>query len=838
MSQPENSNSSSASQSDAEHWSAFDAAQKYSQNEIHHVRRMGLASNFHNEEATGNALGTVNEERLEKGMFNLAVGSRYQEHVCAEDFYNQPREVHESVVILDSATIPHEVVEGAVLEGKPATGSGSYKVESGVTWASSRLSGNGPPQDQPNDETPKTFKDQSLSNAELYQSEIETASDAVVTQVARPDKNSSNSHGATPSVSEPSPGSESNPLMTNVQSEGSKIRRQIQSVEGRQVLIDLFDLANVPDNRSFVLEILEQFISERESLWERMENQGFDRIKYEDSGDDNHFFQKSFTDFAVKAIRTNDLELAAKYLRKAEDIASRQEQNGSPEEISYHRTAIRIEYIEIKIYQRFVALMLDKNTTITTNTEPDEMFATTSANSWTLTSMLQFKFLYAMISGTMDHRLDVILRLSNFDIPTSLNQDDKEAIEDMRAVELLRYGAEITMGNASRLPDAQKSAAGVTSRTLYQLFEVGHKNIILQNLRKLYDYRDHITTASAPSLGSNQSPRGPDSQDTSAALPNEPLAILSESYAQCDEISVQSQDIRSRSVRRISPPRAQTGTIGLELPYGEPAERKVRAGLNDLNHAPDPLSADEAPDDDIQVVHPELDQPFRHSDSCSTAEIEACQEFKFACRQVQNLEQSVARLASLKLINYIKGARTHKPWTPLIECICNQRWEAAKLLINLGAAMNLGYPFHTALSRHAMSDSRIRCQKLINRGLIDTKGVPIEDFFWTESVGLVKFMLEKWKDLDLNVPGYATTDQEWQIETYALHLAALDRNSTLLVRILIERGAGWKWDKNGETPLNYARRAGNKETIRCLEKLEEEYMAREKEREKELIGRH
>ncbi|KAK6339740.1 hypothetical protein TWF718_009134 [Orbilia javanica] len=209
-------------------------------------------------------------------------------------------------------------------------------------------------------------------------------------------------------------------------------------------------------------------------------------------------------------------------------------------------------------------------------------------------------------------------------------------------------------------------------------------------------------------------------------------------------------------------------------------------------------------------------QPVRSADDCKVEELNAVTDYKQAVRQSKSLDVYIGTLASLRLINFISGNPEYRPWTPLIEAICNQRWEAAKTLIRLGALFDLGYPFHAALSRHFMGGSRSRCEKFIQKGIIKTGGLSADEYFFNESTKLIYFMIEA--GVDVNAIGRGNTDLAPQMKTYPIHLAALDLVPTSpLLQKLLNMGANpWLKDANGQLALEYAKRSNNEHAIVTL----------------------
>ncbi|KAF3136111.1 hypothetical protein TWF703_005756 [Orbilia oligospora] len=283
--------------------------------------------------------------------------------------------------------------------------------------------------------------------------------------------------------------------------------------------------------------------------------------------------------------------------------------------------------------------------------------------------------------------------------------------------------------------------------------------------------------------------------DLESSAPLSPRSQLSSARSQSISYSSTGDWVMGPSVRNISTPTAPP----LPLPY--------------------PRTVPSAEDKKLksQRLANLRDQPVRYVDDCGDEELNVVTDYKRAVRNSQNLDVYIGTLASLRLINFISGDPDYRPWTPLIEAICNQRWEAAKTLIRLGASFDLGSPFHTTLSRHFMSGSRSRCEKLVEMKLVNTGGLSVDLYFFKESMTLIDYMIAA--GADINAVGTANTDQVSQIKTYPLHLAALDAvpNSSLVLKLLEMGAVVWAADANGEFAVEYARRAGNENTIKLLE---------------------
>ncbi|KAK6523587.1 hypothetical protein TWF281_001568 [Arthrobotrys megalospora] len=902
------------------------------------------ATSIHNEFKTTTS---HNEERLEVRMAGMSLATTdtkspmYQEHVCAEDFYKQPRKVYESVVVItkERGMVETEALGGDRLGDKVGasvneegrTGSSTWKFESAVVWndGGRREKGgyetNGGGRKVENEQVvpvptvrrvesqgvgqtrrvdiPRgasaTFNIQSIRNMGTKASgnngsvDTRTGRQGASQDLREPKARESRSSKNIPPTAEKVAQSRAVDLPAepkrsiDPEAQGNEIRRKIQSNNGGwKFAFELFELGKVPDAQSFLMDVLEEFANRRPQYWDSLRRQGFDVDKYRKSDDDDLFLQTSYTSSVVEALQKGDVERAGDLLEKAWIPLERRFQKQG------HQWILDIENMELVLYGLHIFMKQAKVPGSTARGARDRLvkhmecgddFEVSDAGRTPegIKYFFQFHFMVSVLRD-VNERYAYATKWLGWKIHYR-NHPDQESVflrivEDMQGIEVLRYAVEKAASGSTggwndrpEVLELNKVSAGYLS----WFASVGHKEVILKNLESLYDLKTVLDWNPKMSSPPMVPPKPTKSSAFPAAprLPQSPSRNLPERLAPretgaTNPKSPPAPPRRQGSIRHPSPwesgSPSSSGQSQARRPSGRSIPEETTTGLQkDPLFSPiSPVAYDTSawaitppkqsattydtsawartppkkpgatydpnswamslppPDKEAEAQRTAnlRDQPVRFADDCTVDEINVITDYKQAVRNSPNLDVYIGTLASLRLINFISGNPEYRPWTPLIEAICNQRWEAARVLIRLGASFDLGYPFHTALSRHFMDGSRSRCAKLVDRKIIDTGGFSIEAYFFTKSSGLIHDMIDY--GVDVNRVGTANTDLESQIKTCPIHLAALDRVSTSsLVWAMLERGANvWATDANGELAIDYARRAGNKEVIEELER--------------------
>ncbi|KAK6498939.1 hypothetical protein TWF481_011510 [Arthrobotrys musiformis] len=844
-----------------------------------------------------------NEERLERRMTGLSVSHRaspmYQEHVCAEDFYKQPREVYKHVVIVaKERIIETQVLEGAGTGGVNESlerGGNSWRFESEVLWSDGgksayyettggrsgyhenagaggtvettgegaqastlrmenqsteqRRRGEGLQNLDPRNEFETTVGNKIPGAQERVESSRAIRGQESAATAALHNRSGGSVAGETPGINQiPSKGTVENIADIDAEARGEEIRKRLESNDGGwKLAFELFGIGKVPDTQSFLLDVLEEFIKRRPQYWENIEKQGFQLKDYLASDDDELFLQLSYTNSALEAIDKGNYKRAQELALKVVPIVNSRmaaKQSNWIVNIEVMEVIIFILYLSVKTSKPALLESADEPGSILKELELGDDFGELVADR-TAVGMkwyFQLHFLLAMLLEP-DQRSSFTARWLDWldQIPKGEKRIQlSEIADDMEGIEVLRYATEAAATpSGSRLTWSRRSEVGrlsiVSPSYLCWFASIGHKEAILKNLETLYDLGNitrwdgkRFTQRDAPLKPPKPHQIGGASKTISHAWrgpfsgpPTQQLPVTVEVF-QSKEKSKAVPGVLQRqgSIRHPSPwesglPSSSTSPTSQPQPR-RPSDRSIQdrslppwtvpTGTSQADHS---LK--------VQRLANLREQPNRLADDCTTADLSAITDFKHAIRHSQNLDVHIGTLASLHLINFISGNPEYRPWTPLIEAICNQRWDAARTLIRLGASFNLGYPFHTALSRHFMPGSRARCEKLAGRKLIKIGRLSPDEYFSQESAQFIEYMMDA--GADVNALGVANTDLASQVKTYPIHLAALDPViDTWLVWKLLKRGADvWKTDANGELAIDYAARADNKKTIKMLQ---------------------
>ncbi|EPS39006.1 hypothetical protein H072_7230 [Dactylellina haptotyla CBS 200.50] len=829
-----------------------------------------------------------NEEALSGRIESLSLWNtshpRYQEHVCAEDFYKHSKRLHENVVVYKREETGGGTESEAVAQGSlksKGTEPISWRFESSVVW----------------NDGGRRRESEVVSPEGLGHSIVEPAQVSVQNQDILPTQEAQ--QGApvdalddSANTLEEVPAESATPI--DIVAEGAKIWDNILDEKRGWLELDQIFEPNPSistDPQSFVLGVLEEFMTRRESYWKKLASQGFNLTRYKESDDDDLFLQSSYMDASIEAAKKGDGARAEKLLGKAMDHLDKRVEK--PFDDIMAKWVVVIEKVEwifccLYVYVRFLvesrsakaADMVLKFVEQWGNLGTQYLSLKNNGvrNAEGLRWLFQMHFLLMRLrSGSEAYE-----RLISYDKwePTFFREAGMEIgniARNMEGIELLRLA-----NDTSSLirPGTWKQHLGlrftISEAELYKLKKIGPKEMVLENLETLYNF-DMVKSLSsegaskfassgaffpqlfAPVISEKAPPKeivpiellpepararklakryspwatgpGPSATNSSRSTSQTDQRTARPESGQRDEEQqalerVQTQDLYEQ------PLSSGSGQPGLEPELIEAkialtnavAERILRQANSIPSVENDPHQKQSASVSPASVLKEQRirnlkDQPHKGGSDCTTQENQAIEDFKHAVRNVVELDFYIGQLASLGLINVIRGDPTYKPWTPLIEAICNQRWEAAKTLLKLGASFSLGYPFHTALSRHFMEDSRNRCQRFVDRRVIGPlpPGMDAAAYFYRESIALIHFMVDI--GAEVTKPGKANTDIDKQVITYPIHLAALDIvPGGYLVGYLISKGARvWSKDHNGELPVDYAKRADNFNAISILE---------------------
>ncbi|KAK6531824.1 hypothetical protein TWF694_002991 [Orbilia ellipsospora] len=797
-----------------------------------------------------------NEEMLSGRIESLSIydptNPRYQEHVCAIDFYKHSKAGQESAVVVKREDEGGDTqIESMAMESSDTgpTKSSSWRFESAVLWneggrgretAALARREVGAAHGQKNETTNLVS---SQTEGDIRQKGVHHAQEVIPLTTADTKKDVSGSRDVAPVPLSPS---------IDIVAEGAKIWDQIcDSKSGWRYTFELFELGKVPDFYTFVIDVLGEFISRRQELWNRLESQGFNLKGYQESHEDELFMQNSYREATLEAVIKGDFERADKLFLKTGQVLTRRAEKGTKPNFGQ---AILIEKAELGI----LGIYLHAKCVAEGWAEGGrkERLSIYSLDNWDdlqgeyrvfkrQMSGLALKWLFQV------HFMIMALRRgpSRYDNMVSYERWEPNFfqkvgtkvgnfIKDMEGIETLRLAADRDENTPTTGDwNAQmKVRFPISKSELYRLKRMGHKEMILENLATVYkpaglhtggdfdpEYKfepSKVGTKTASLTSQSSSPEIAESLPTPskppkleqrkspwAISPTSPKPAVSQVGALTHNHVLRHIGEAERGNRHSLPNRTPPTSVHdnetKNLSSGQVEQRAEASRLAAMN----------------QRMRNVADQPVVRAEECAPDRVQPTTDFKHAVRHVVDLDFYIGQLASLHLINFIRGSPEYKPWTPLIEAICNQRWEAAKKLINLGASFTLGYPFHTAISKHAMVWSRDLCQRIVSRGLIGPlpAGVDASSHFISESTSMIKYMVDA--GMDVTARGVANTDIEQQIETYPIHLAALDTDpNTILVEYLIKNGARvWVKDRNGELPIDYARRAGNVRNIKLLE---------------------
>ncbi|KAK6513797.1 hypothetical protein TWF506_008232 [Arthrobotrys conoides] len=887
---------------------------------------------------------TYNEERLERRMTDLSLmtdtkSSMYQEHVCAEDFYKQPRVVYENVVVVEKSIVETQALGnretvGGENEDGARRGSSSWRFESEVLWNEGGRGGyyenstggdkrvetemvEGSTLRVETQSTEQTRRVEGLQNERLSagaKTKMENSNGGVRERGEgfKSGRGQETTIPATPPDQGGPPTSSSQQSMINsletedqdsavnqsipqkpikepIGPDGNEIRKRLESDNGGwKFAFELFELGKVPDSQSFLVDVLEEFINRRPQYWAGLQKQGFNVDRYRKSDDDDDLFlQISYTDAALQSLQKGDTIRALELILKILPVLNRRIAKG-------RSWILNIEVIEVIILLLYIPLKHSKQPLLKSLEEGNNIFnkiqitelvdvdcfirLASERTAVGLKWCFQLHFLFTMLLE-VDQRYSYAsnkwrLWLDGLADSKHLREPLRRIVVKMFGIEALRYETEEAItGSRSNWNWRQgvRWLRNVSAAHLSLFASTGHKEMILENMETLYNLETAVgwdgKTLPPPSP---KITRLPEIQSVLQVLPQawgqSPLDKYSEMQVPGPVETVGNRGTsgplapprRQGSIRHPSPwesglssssssqaqhrdqsiPESRTPvspkgplspTRSPNNPYRaggrdsatSPSVNTSTSSISPPRYSPLPNARTGPPTKDKSLKSQRLanlrDQPVRHADDCKDEEFAALTDYKQAIRQSQNLDVFIGTLASLRLINFISGDPEYRPWTPLIEAICNQRWEAAKALIRLGASFDVGYPFHTALSRHFMAGSRSRCEKMVEIKLITTGGLSADQYFFNESKSLIEYMIAA--GADVNALGTANTDLATQMKTYPLHLAALDPVPTSpLVQDLLELGASvWATDANGKSALEYARRAKNSYTIRLLE---------------------
>ncbi|RVD87848.1 uncharacterized protein DFL_002055 [Arthrobotrys flagrans] len=891
-----------------------------------------------------------NEERLERRMTGLYLTTdtkspMYQEHVCTEDFYKQPREVYENVIVMAKSIVETQVLGNGKAEGGGMNEDGagrrssSWRFESEVLWNDGGRSGYyentggnlrvenegvqvstasakvesqivGRPRQEEvlqnvrfNSRVETSIGDSNQGTREREEgSKSRRGQDTTILASQRDQNNPATGKGQRSTTTQPLPEERVRNLATvesslqgntrkpiSPEAHGNRVRKKLESDSGGwKFAFELFELGKVPDSQSFLIDVLEEFVNRRPQYWKRIQKQGFDVEAYRKSDDDDLFLQLSYTNSALEMLQKGDTKRAMELILKCWPVIRRRgERPGSP--ITY------IESIELSILIMYISMKGSKPPPLKSANEPDNFLQlfdlgsefksiVTLRTPIGLKWLFQFHFLMTMLLE-LDQRYLHANTWTNWLATMKSGREVErklvEIVKEMHGVEALRYATEgATTGSKSEWSKRQgvRGLRDVSAGYLSRLASVGHKEVILLNLETLYDLKTIVgwdgrtfTSPTDTSLNQPNSPRyhtppqvlpqslaGPSSERYPGQQASGPVEVLrnkgksplpapprrqgsirhpspwESGLSSSSNPSSQSQPRRfsDRSTPERSTSRSPTGPLfspRFQNASYNPEDWAISPSENTTTPSIPPEPRYSPPRTQPKILSAEginlksqrlanfRDQPVRHADDCRIEELNAITDYKQAIRHSQNLDVYIGTLASLHLINFISGNPEYRPWTPLIEAVCNQRWEAAKALIRLGASFDAGYPFHTALSRHFMAGSRSLCEKLVGRKLLNTGGLSADTYFFNESSGVIYYMIEAGANID--DVGIANTDLASQIKTYPIHLAALDTvpDSSLVWRLLAMGVDVWSMDGNGELAIDYARRAGNENTIKVLE---------------------
>ncbi|KAK6352325.1 hypothetical protein TWF730_009155 [Orbilia blumenaviensis] len=867
--------------------------------------------------------------------------SMYQEHVCAKDFYKQPPKVYENVVVVEKESIVEtQVLDDQPVGGRGGGNnedgkrreSSSWRFESEVIWNDGRragyyeTTGGGRRADSETVQVlATTVESQSTGHGRQTEvsrglgskneagtgirnpnqehahgggrGETTAATSQTVVNIQSPQGQRSTpirgNQSPTEVITQSSPESAIQNLTVNSPSIqtptkkpvspeelGNRIRKRLQSdSNGWKFAFQLFDLGNVPDSASFLVDVLEEFIRRRPKYWESLEKQGFQLDAYRKSSDEL-FIQISYTNSALEAFLKGDVERAAGLIEKAWEAFERR----STTEPSL---IVNIEAAELTLYTLCIKTKRFKPPPLLSPDAPGSLIRefdhtgeldmllaqrTPSGSKW----FFQLRFLLAMLLE-VDQRYIYAIQWTQWPIQYKGERRGQEAelikiATEMQALETLRYTTEIaTAGSKSNWTKMLGVAelTDVPAEYLFWFASVGHKKAILANLETVYDLRsivvwDRESSVQFGKVARDQPLRGSD--DPQPSLYSDPTKPPPRPAKHPRELSpVEPAEQNKPNPPQLAPLRRQ-GSIRHPSPWelgSPPSQNNERIQTRPLSIQPisevnspqssnssvfspqaqdrpyydprawsltipteaqaQPASPPKIPprvfleDAKVQRLANIPDQPVRFADDCTVEELGVITDYKHAIRRSINLDVYLGTLASLRLVNFISGNPEYRPWTPLIEALCNQRWDAAKLLIRLGASFELGYPFHTTLSRHFMGGSRSRCEKLMAKGLLKTGNLSADDYFFNESSGLIQYMMEA--GANSNAVGVANTDEHSQIKTFPIHIAALDPvPSSHLVWMFLKNGADvWSLDANGELPIDYAKRGGNINIIKQLQ---------------------
>ncbi|KAF3924412.1 hypothetical protein AA313_de0206644 [Arthrobotrys entomopaga] len=819
-----------------------------------------------------------NEELLSSRMEDVSIydptNPRYQEHVCAIDFYKHFKSGQENAVIVKKGDESVGVQMESVAKEDDMTGptnSSSWRFESAVLW-----NGGGGGKRE-------TVTIQRNKMGSVHGRRQETT-DSVSDQARKDTQKEGMSRAweattpTTPEVKGELPGLTQTTavpisLLVDVTAEGAKIWDRIcDSKSGWRYTFELFELGKVPDYHTFIVDTLGEFISKRQELWNKFEWEGFNLERYQASDENELFLRNSYREAMFEAAKRGDFERADKLFLKVSQVIGRRFKNlVASAEPMFAQVMIMIEATEFGIdglylYAKRVAEgwsgegRIEKESAYSLDHWNDLRgdFKDFMSNNSRMIG-IQYKCIFQLhfMLTTLKRGPDRYEKMASYeewepDFFEKVGTEIGTVIKDMEGIETLRLAAD----RDEEVPGMEdwnahmKVRFPISKSKLYRLKRIGHKEMILENLATLYQTTKAPATRSAFDTSRRFEPSKLGTRVTSltSQLPLPPVQNeLPENRIAKEVIPVESLStpLRSQKPRqRQSPwvvapiaisqangptqqdiPRQTIGETERSSSRGRfPFRRPLNSDHGRENISSKPVQV-ERKDELSRLAATNLrmrnlaDQPIIRKEECTPDQIQATTDFKHAVRNVTDLDFYIGQLASLHLINFIRGNPEYKPITPLIQAIGNQRWEAAKKMINLGASFTLGYPFHTALMKHTMISSRDRCQSMIDRGLIGPlpAGVDATSYFLSESLSMIMYMVDA--GMDVTARGVANTDLEEQIETYPIHLAALDTDpNTVLVEYLIENGAKvWTKDKNGELAMDYARRTGNVWNIRLLE---------------------
>ncbi|KAF3923006.1 hypothetical protein ABW20_dc0103642 [Dactylellina cionopaga] len=773
----------------------------------------------HNEALVRHAGLSHNEELLTRGMYNLGIdskSSRYQEHVCAEDFYRVAKRLYGNVIVGTSGDQDKPENTAKEIDNIGRESLNNWRFESAVVWNEGsrvkREAENSVPKDSrkidERDLLPSPPPIPSKDDVEMHMNPARPVSEVVPIS----------------SSQAPQINLESGPDIVDIKAKGVEIYSRItNSKDGWRYTFELFELGKVPDTVTFVAEVLEEFISRRGLLWTKQESPDFELNKYRGSDDDDLFLQLSYTEATIEALKKGDLDRAGKLLDKVKPLLMRRLKRNGEKKWVY--MIEMMEWFFCSLYLRIkralqgsdIPIVSDELYCFSTDVELDGIFKNlmldrhTTGHVWAL----QEHFIMDLLRGEFRS-------LENWEPEFNFHpmEEVRDAATDIEGIGLLRLEAEkAAIKRPENWSNQLKSWTKISPEALYKLSVLGHKRMILENLENLYE-SDPETQTAATSLPPERPPVVPNWMPPRPISLSEPTRNLASKDSLADKPTpawLQTQQSVGKPLPqgdRLEPGRAQKPQTSRSAPVsiqGSTLGSPDPQNLYGLDSAPGPSGVLKPRQSSLA----QSDQSQRGPDNCTEEELAAVAEFKQAVRNSVVVDDQIGKLASLGLINFISGNPEWKPWTPLIEAICNQRFAVAKILIKLGASFTLGYPLHTALSRHVMEDSRRRCQRVIDKGLLNPGDLPTEKFFYYESFSLIKFMIEAGAEVDKR--GRANTDNQVQIRTTPVHLAALDPRADMLILLMLYCPKGcWLEDENGESPIDYAKRAGNVENWRFL----------------------